>query len=76
MTPEHPGVYLAAEIAHRQWTVPNFATIIGYPVEHVQALIDGDAPLTPELAELIGLALGTTATLWRKLQLIYNTTHM
>lgn len=55
------GEFLAEEIEARGWDTSEFAGVIS-----------GDQELTPETAERIGAALGTSADLWLNLQGAYE----
>jgi HTH-type transcriptional regulator / antitoxin HigA len=72
-----PGVYLKEEIEARGWTQAEFAEIIGKPAAHVNQIILDKRAITPETAQVIAAALGTSAELWLNLEAahqLYNKT--
>lgn len=72
-----PGVYLKEEIEARGWIQSEFAEIIGKPPAMVNQIILGKRAITPETAQVIAAALGTSAELWLNLEAahqIYNKT--
>lgn len=72
-----PGVYLKEEIEARGWIQSEFAEIIGKPPALVNQIIMGKRAVTPETAQAIAAALGTSAELWLNLEAahqLYNKT--
>lgn len=67
-----PGEYLADELEERGWTISEFATIIGRPVQAVSEIINGRKEITPETAREIAAATGTTAETWLRLEDAYR----
>ena len=67
-----PGEYLHDELGERGWTVPEFAHMIGRPVQAVSDILNADQPITPETAQSLSEALGTSPELWLNLQTAYH----
>jgi HTH-type transcriptional regulator/antitoxin HigA len=67
-----PGEYLQDELDARGWTQAEFAEIIGRPVRLVNEIIGGKRGITPETAQEIGAALGTSALFWLNLDAAYQ----
>ena len=62
------GDYLRDELEERQWTVTEFAEIIGRPVQAVSEILNGKKEITTETAWAFADALGTTPEIWLNLQ--------
>lgn len=62
------GEYLRDEIDARDWSVGEFARIIGRPVQAVSEILNGKKALTAETAAEIATATGTEASTWLNLQ--------
>lgn len=45
---------------------------LGVTQRHLQRIFDGDADVTPQLADALGERFGTSAAFWQNLQLSYN----
>jgi HTH-type transcriptional regulator/antitoxin HigA len=72
-----PGVYLQEEIEARGWIQSEFAEIIGKPPALVNEIIKAKRAITPDTAQAIAAALGTSAELWLNLEAahqLYNKT--
>lgn len=67
-----PGEYLQDEIDARGWSQLDLAAILGMTPVHVNDLIKGRRPFTPEIAKALGAAFGTTAQYWLNLQSAYQ----
>jgi HTH-type transcriptional regulator/antitoxin HigA len=67
-----PGEYLRDELDARNWTVTEFAEIIGRPIQAVSEILNGKKEITTETALVIAAALGTTPELWLNLQTNYR----
>lgn len=65
------GEYLRDEIDARDWSVGEFARIIGRPVQAVSEILNGKKALTAETAAEIAMATGTEASTWLNLQSRY-----
>jgi len=67
-----PGEYLRDELEERGWTVTEFASIIGLPVQAVSEILNAKKSITPDTALSLSEALGTSAELWLNLQTAYH----
>jgi len=67
-----PGEYLRDELDEREWTVTEFAEIIGRPIQVVSEILNGKKEITAETAIAFGQALGTSAELWLNLQTAFR----
>ncbi len=67
-----PGEFLKDELEERGWTQTEFAEIIGRKPRVVNEIILGKRAITPETAQEIAAALGTTAQLWMNLEFAYQ----
>lgn len=66
------GEYLRDELDEREWTVTEFAEIIGRPIQAVSEILNGKKEITTETALALSEALGTTPELWLNLQTAYR----
>lgn len=66
------GEYLRDELDEREWTVTEFAEIIGRPIQAVSEILNGKKEITTETAMAFSEALGTTPELWLNLQTAYR----
>jgi HTH-type transcriptional regulator / antitoxin HigA len=66
------GEYLRDEIEARDWSVGEFATIIGRPVQALSEILNGKKDLTVETATEIAAATDTEASTWLNLQNRYK----
>jgi HTH-type transcriptional regulator/antitoxin HigA len=67
-----PGEFLRDELDERGWTQADFAQIIDRPTTLVNDIVSGKRRLSPEIAQEIGAALGTSADLWMNLESSYQ----
>jgi len=67
-----PGEILLMELEERGWTLDEFAEQIDYPAEVVRQIIHAQKQLTPEIAQRMGKALGTSTELWHNLASDYR----
>jgi HTH-type transcriptional regulator/antitoxin HigA len=67
-----PGEYLKDELEARGWTQTEFAGIIGRPTRVVNEIIAGKRGITPDTANELAAALGTSAQLWLNLESSYQ----
>lgn len=67
-----PGTIIAAEMRARGQTA--FAVTYGAPFSalDLEAVIDGCAPVTPEIAAWLEKRWGTPATFWLRLEAMYR----
>lgn len=67
-----PGDFLQEELDARGWLQTDFAAILGKNPKTVSEIISGKRSITPEMAMLIGEALGTDAAVWLNLESAYQ----
>lgn len=67
-----PGEFIKEELAARYWSQVELAEIIGRDPKVIHDLITGKRPIVPELAQLLGDALGTSAMYWMNLESSYR----
>lgn len=67
-----PGEILKEELEAREWTQADLAEILGRPVKLVNELVGGKRAITPETAQGLSEALGTSAELWMNLESQYQ----
>jgi HTH-type transcriptional regulator/antitoxin HigA len=67
-----PGDFLRDELDARGWTQTEFAEILGRPVRLVNEILVGKRGITPQTAQEIGAALGTSPELWLNLETGYR----
>ena len=67
-----PGEYLTEELAARGWTVSQLAERMVQPELVVLDILETRMEITPELAEAIAAALGTSAQMWLNLEELYR----
>lgn len=72
----HPGEILKVELAARGWSQTEFAEIIDRPSKLVNQLISGKSGITPETAQQLSNALGTTPDFWLNLQTQYQVSRL
>ena len=62
------GEILKDELDARGWNRAGFARTLGLPEQAVAEILDGNRPITSDLAQGIGKALATGAQVWLNLQ--------
>jgi HTH-type transcriptional regulator/antitoxin HigA len=67
-----PGEYIRDELEARGWTQEAFAHILGRPLRTVNQIITGTKAITPQTAQEIAAAFGTSAELWMNLESAYR----
>jgi HTH-type transcriptional regulator/antitoxin HigA len=67
-----PGEHLREEIEAREWSQTDFGRILGRPVKVVNEILNGKRAITPETAQEISRALGTSAQVWLNLESAYR----
>ncbi len=67
-----PGEYLHDELEARGWNQGEFAEIIGRPPRLISEIISGKRGITPETAQAIAAAFGTSAEFWLNLESAYQ----
>lgn len=68
----HPGVTLADELQARDLSPAFVAAKLHVPSSQVQAIVEGDQPVTPDIALRLSRFLGTSAEFWMALQTNYD----
>jgi len=68
----HPGEILGEELNARGILLHHFAVKAGIMFPTIFHLVNGSIPITPDLAQKIGAALGTSPELWLNLQKQYD----
>ena len=64
----HPGEYLKDELEARKLPVRMMARMSGLSADQINNIINEKENITPEIAQSISRALGTSAETWLKLQ--------
>lgn len=59
-----PGETLAELLEHNGWTQAEFAERVGRTPKNINDILQGDAPITPELALIFERIFGTSAEFW------------
>lgn len=67
-----PGEFLRDELDERGWTQADFAQIVDRPTTLVSDIVSGKRRISPEIAQEIGAALGTSADFWMNLESAYQ----
>ncbi|MGI8644067.1 MAG: HigA family addiction module antitoxin [Thermomicrobiales bacterium] len=67
-----PGDFLREELEERGWTQADLADIVGRPIGTVNEIIKGKRKITPETAEGLSSAFGTSAEFWLNLESAYQ----
>ncbi len=67
-----PGEILKDELETRGWSQTDLAEILRRPVKLVNEIVAGKRAVTPETAQGLADALGTSATLWLNLETQYQ----
>lgn len=67
-----PGAYVQEELDEPGWTQLDLADILGRPIRLVNEIISGKRAITPETAQGLAAAFGTTAQLWMNLESTYR----
>ena len=70
--PVHPGAILKAELKERKIKQKDFAEQIGMRPTHLNALLQGDRNISPQLAIRLEHVLGIPAKNWLNLQENYH----
>jgi HTH-type transcriptional regulator/antitoxin HigA len=68
----HPGETLQDELDERGITQTEFAEIIDRPTRTVNEIVNSKRAITPETAQAIAAALGTSPEMWLKMQARYD----
>lgn len=70
--PFMPGEYIVDELDARGWTQTDLAAILGLAPNVVNEIIRGKRPISPDVANGLGAALGTGPQVWLNIQSAYN----
>jgi HTH-type transcriptional regulator / antitoxin HigA len=71
-----PGEFIKEELEARNWSQSELAEIIGRQPSVVHELISGKRVVSPEMANALGEAFGTSAEYWMNLESIYQIWHI
>jgi HTH-type transcriptional regulator/antitoxin HigA len=72
IAPIAPGEYLREELIAREWTPEHLAALMDPPLAAVNQIIIGAIEVTPEIAQKIAQAMGTSTVLWVNLESAYR----
>jgi len=67
-----PGEFIREELEAREWTQGDLSEILGRPMNLVNEIILGKRAITPETAQGLADAFGTTPQLWLNLESTYQ----
>ncbi|MDO8669946.1 MAG: HigA family addiction module antitoxin [Dehalococcoidia bacterium] len=67
-----PASFIWEEMNARGWNRHQLAQILGISVELLSDVLMERTSITPEIAQRLGTALGTSAELWLALQAAYD----
>lgn len=68
----HPGAVLLEYLEVREWTKTRLADIIGVSEKTINAICDGQAPVTADIAVKLERVLHRPASLWLNLQSAFD----
>lgn len=68
----HPGEFLAEILDETKISQSEFARHIGVSRMRISHIVNGQRPVTAEMAHLIGKAFGQTPQYWMNLQVSYD----
>jgi addiction module HigA family antidote len=68
----HPGLLLADEIEAREMSANKLAIALRVSPNRITRVINGERPISPELALRLGRYLGTGPDLWMRMQAGYD----
>ena len=67
-----PGKLIKDELAARDWSLADLAKFPGCPAQAVIEIIAAEKPITPEIAQGLGVAFGTGTQFWLNLENTYR----
>ena len=67
-----PGEFIREELEARDWGQIDLAEIVGRPPNIISDIISGKRSISPEIAQELSSAFGTSAELWLNLQSAYE----
>lgn len=69
MRPVHPGAFFGRRVLEpSEFDISGAAKEMGLPVRSLRGFINGDAPVTPEMAGVLAKFTGTEAQFWLNMQ--------
>jgi addiction module HigA family antidote len=68
-----PGNTLQEIIGYKNLTQKELAERTGVTPQHINRIISGEAPISPDMAILLERVVGTSAEFWNRLEAIYQT---
>ena len=72
LMPIHPGEFLSEILDEMSMSQAEFARRIGVSRMRISHIVNGQRPVTAEMAHLIGKAFGQTPKYWMNLQASYD----
>lgn len=66
------GEHLRMALSEKSWTQDELAVVTGRSRQQINDIVTGRRGITPEMAVVLGAALGTSADYWLKLDAIYQ----
>jgi HTH-type transcriptional regulator/antitoxin HigA len=69
---DHPGTFIAEELAARNWQQVDLAYILGILPQQLSPLLNGKASITPDMAAALGDAFDMPAEFFANLQKLYD----
>lgn len=70
--PLPPWELVKREMDEREWTQDDLAEVMSRSRQHINRLLQGKTSITPETAQELSAAFGTSAELWMNLQTSYE----
>lgn len=67
-----PGATIEEQLEDRGMTAKDLAEKLGWTEKYVEALLNGETPLTPYVAECLEVALGIPAGFWIRYEAGYR----
>ena len=67
-----PGEFIRDELEARNWTQEDLSEILGRPLRTVNQIIAGKKAITPQTAQELAAAFGTSPELWLNLESAYR----
>ena len=67
-----PGEYVRDELEDRGWTQQDLAQILDRPLVAVNQIITGKRAITPETANGLASAFGTSPDVWLNMESVYQ----
>lgn len=67
-----PGRFIARELEIREWSQSDFAQILGKTEARISDIIRGKRAITPDMAQLLAAAFGSSAEFWLNMESKYQ----